>query len=64
VLRARPRINCPWTLTWTIHYTPKLISSEQILNFLQLAGEIVGIGDYRPARGGWFGRFVAEIVRE
>ena len=62
ILRARPRINCPWALEWPIHFNPRLISSEQILEFLQLAGEICGIGDYRPACNGWFGRFSAEIV--
>lgn len=63
--------------TWTIAHRPKyrewamtfgaeidlgVISMEEFLNLLMLAGRGVGIGSYRVERGGQFGRFEIESV--
>ena len=32
-------------------------TAEQVLNLLALAGEMVGVGEYRVERGGNYGRF-------
>jgi hypothetical protein len=46
-----------WACTIDISYIKSLIGREQIVNLLDAAGLIVGIGDYRPQKGGQFGRF-------
>ena len=38
-----------------------ILRPEQVDEALNLAGRIIGIGDYRPEKGGGFGRFSAAI---
>jgi hypothetical protein len=57
VMRYRPRIDA-WGLQFTIQYDESLIPTEQLVrDVLSDAGTKVGIGDFRPERGGAFGRF-------
>lgn len=46
-----------WESTFTITYIDGIYSLEQILNFINLGGFTVGIGEWRPEKGGNFGRF-------
>lgn len=46
-----------WCCVIDISYIRSLIGRDQIINLLDAAGLIVGIGDYRPQKGGAFGRF-------
>jgi len=56
VLRTRP-IFREWSLSFEVSYLPEVISSgDDIRNALKLAGQIIGLGDYRPR----YGRF--EVV--
>jgi len=67
VLRCRPKFS-PWRLLLPIEIDTELLTDEQALESLQLAGRIIGIGEFRPdpSNGrsgvGTFGRFTAEIV--
>ena len=57
IIRRRPRFD-EWTCTFTIEFDPQLVSDAKlIVDILQDAGGRMGVGDYRPARNGWFGRF-------
>jgi hypothetical protein len=56
-VRSRPYLP-EWTCDITIEYVASLIGQQQILNLLNAAGIIVGIGDHRPQKGGAFGKFV------
>ena len=47
-----------WTCDLEIEFATSLIGSNQIINLLAAAGVIVGLGDYRPQKGGQFGKFV------
>jgi hypothetical protein len=49
-----------WACTVEVSHIRSLIGPEQIVNLMDAAGKIVGIGDYRPQKGGAFGRF--EVV--
>lgn len=60
VLRCRPSWS-PWEMKVAIELDVAILSEIQALQALQLAGRIIGIGDYRPQKGGGFGRFTAEI---
>jgi hypothetical protein len=55
-LRYRARFDS-WETTLTIRYNAGSATAEQILNLLVLAGEFVGVGEYRVERGGNYGRF-------
>jgi|SRR5215471_4246345 len=57
IIRRRPRFD-EWSATFTIEYDPQLISDPCIIvDILADAGNRMGVGDYRPARNGPFGRF-------
>jgi len=62
LMRYRPRLN-DWSLTVIIHFDETMIERAQILAAAENAGKYIGIGDYRPAKGGMFGRFsVSEVA--
>jgi hypothetical protein len=52
----------PWSLTFTLEYFPEQINANDLRQCAEIAGQLVGIGDYRPGKsGGTFGKFrVAE----
>ena len=41
-------------------YDPEQIDEAQLKLALENAGSKVGLGDYRPEKGGLFGRYVVE----
>ena len=52
-----------WSVTFDIIFNPTVVSEEQILSLLDLAGFSVGIGEWRPQRSGDYGRFrVKEVI--
>jgi hypothetical protein len=50
-----------WMTILHFKFDPKLISEEAIVNLLDKAGTIVGVGDWRPDKGGTSGTF--EVLR-
>lgn len=46
-----------WKSTFTIRYDDSVYSLDQIVQFINLGGFAVGIGDWRPEKGGNFGMF-------
>lgn len=61
LMRYRPRLN-DWSLTVDIAFDETIVERAQILAAAANAGRYIGLGDYRPARGGAFGRFDVEEV--
>jgi hypothetical protein len=57
VIRARGMVDTPWQLDITFVFDEEVIKAEAIIQALQRAGQVVGVLDYRPERGGVFGRF-------
>lgn len=57
VARMRP-IFKTWSLKFNIEYDEDEISAVTIKELLEYAGTRVGIGDFRPEKGGPFGRFM------
>lgn len=55
-VRTRP-IFIEWACTVEVEYVKTLIKEGQIVNLLSAAGVIGGIGDWRPQKGGAFGKF-------
>ena len=55
VMRTRPRFE-KWAADITLIFNDELVNQSEVLELLRIAGEQVGIGDWRPK----FGRFVVE----
>lgn len=57
IIRSRPRFE-NWFVDFELIYDEQLIPNVDIIkDILNDAGQRIGIGDYRPHKGGWFGRF-------
>jgi hypothetical protein len=62
IMVSRPIVR-DWRLAFALQFDPQLIPSDPRELFAMLlddAGTRIGIGAYRPAKGGWFGRFTVE----
>ncbi|HVI28860.1 hypothetical protein [Hansschlegelia sp.] len=46
-----------WFARILVRHQPRLLSAEQILNLINLAGFSVGVGEWRPEKGGSSGMF-------
>ena len=46
-----------WQMKFEVSYNANVFSADEILNFFNIAGFAVGIGDWRPEKDGNFGRF-------
>jgi len=62
VLRCRPRWD-EWRMKIALEIDVAICDPDNVLSGLSLAGRTVGVGDYRPEKGGGFGRFTAEMVK-
>lgn len=63
ILRQRPLVP-EWSAEFVLYYHEDYFTKEVIDEILRRAGQFAGIGDFRPQRGGPFGRFVHRIVEE
>jgi hypothetical protein len=63
VIRHRPQIDA-WATEVRFEIDGDLVSTEVVTELLGMAGRMAGVGDYRPQRGGPYGRFTAELVKE
>lgn len=57
VIRTRPKFDT-WSLTVEVDIDSEIIDKDDVFKSIQKAGEVVGIGDWRPR----FGRFKVEII--
>jgi hypothetical protein len=65
VMRARPRFD-KWMLRVAFELDDTATGSmkrlgDALLTVLRMAGQTIGIGDYRPQKGGMFGLFTVEL---
>jgi hypothetical protein len=56
VIRHRPKL-MPWTCDVVFWIDTEAIDRAVLREFLEIAGRMVGVGDFRPESGGPFGRF-------
>ena len=53
-----------WSLTVTAENDPEVADLFRIRLWAEIAGTRIGLGDYRPQRGGLFGRFEAKVTEQ
>jgi len=64
IIRARPKF-LVWGCYVKFEYDWEVIDPKVILQLMQIGGNFVGVGDYRPQTRGPFGRFkVVEVYEE
>jgi hypothetical protein len=69
VVVSKARIMCyrpkfmNWSLQFTLHYDETVLDEDQIIKSCENAGKFVGLGGFRPEKGGIFGRFDVELVK-
>ena len=57
IMAHRPRFD-RWRLVFTVEYDPTMFAPTLVRTLVDDAGRRVGLGDFRPARKGPFGKFV------
>jgi hypothetical protein len=63
VVRYRPRFDA-WSLSFTAQYDETDVTAKVVREAFDIAGRRVGIGDFRPQKGGPFGRFRVDSWEE
>ena len=63
VIRTRA-IFPEWSLEVTAEHDPDVADLFNVRQWAKIAGARIGLGDYRPQRGGLFGRFKAQVTGE
>jgi len=61
VIAYRPKF-IKWKLEFIISYDQNILDAQQITDSLITAGQYVGLGGFRPEKGGTFGRFEVKVI--
>jgi hypothetical protein len=59
VMRTRPIFN-NWSLEFVVNYMPSLLAEESVVEFVNVAGKVIGLSDWRPK----YGRFQIESYKK
>jgi len=62
VMRTRPIFSEGWSIEGELQFNPEFVNRDRVIHWLELAGNAVGLGDWRPSKGGPYGRFEVEIL--
>ena len=61
IMRSRPKFP-RWGCDLEYKVNTDLVTVEQVLEEQIEAGQIIGVGDFRPAKKGFFGRYIVELI--
>ena len=61
ILRARPKV-MPWKCIVPLEVDDTIDNPKLLQDIGNLAGRMVGVGDFRPEKGGPFGRYTVKLV--
>ena len=64
ILRTRAKFDAPWSLEFTVGVNPELVGKQELAQWLEIAGNRVGLGDWRPEKSGSYGRFRTDSIEE
>lgn len=60
-VRVRPQFK-DWALECTFAYLPEVVDGRAIVAAMETAGQLIGLGQRRPNKGGQFGRFAVSVA--
>lgn len=63
VMKHRPSFDC-WSLAFTLRINDEILTWDFIHQLLREGGEMIGLGDFRPQKGGPFGCFAVTEWKE
>lgn len=63
VLRTRAKFD-KWALTFAVDCDEEQVDKQQLRSWLEIGGSRIGLGDWRPSKSGFHGRFETESVEE
>jgi len=61
VIRTRPIFD-KWEFTGEVEYNEDFVDLDDVIHWLKVTGNEVGLGDWRPAKYGPYGRFKIDIL--
>ncbi len=64
ILRTRARFDTPWSCTFKVAVDDEEIDQDNLLEWLDIAGRQIGLGDWRPEKSGMFGRFAEPEIEK
>ncbi len=64
ILRTRAKFELPWSCTFEVDVDDEQIDLRQLLDWLDIAGRQIGLGDWRPEKSGMFGRFAEPEIEK
>jgi hypothetical protein len=62
IMRTRP-LFLDWSVSFELLFDSEVIQRDKLVTAAEIAGRLVGLGDYRPSCGGTFGRFNVEVSK-
>lgn len=64
IIVIRPKWNAGWKVKFNLFIDDDTMTKETISELLNYAGRYVGLGSYRPANNGYFGRFEVDKIEK
>lgn len=64
VLRTRAKFELHWQATFLLDIDPDLVDEQKLAAWCEIAGQRIGIGDWRPEKSGHYGRFNLDDIWE
>lgn len=61
VVRSRPKFP-DWATVFTAEVDEDFVTVQIVMELLNIAGKVSGVGDFRPQCKGMFGRYAAELL--
>ena len=62
-LRYRPEFP-EWTATLAVSYFPSMLTQNSVISLIDAGGTGVGVGEWRPEKGGDFGTYIIDESRD
>ena len=61
--RTRAKFDLPWACVFKVDVDDELVDKDHLATWLDIGGRRIGLGDWRPAKSGLYGRFSTVSVK-
>lgn len=62
IMRTRAKFDLDWTVEFVVQVDEELVDERKLKQWVEIAGQRIGFGDWRPAKSGHYGRFSLQSV--